>query len=98
MKRYTRSSFEVEAVQYELGKGIEDGMMPYTAVVTAGWVNAEHLIKVTQPDGMVVCPFIRSRRGLIFLREGDFVIKEQDQDRHVCGQDKFYKRYRPIEE
>ena len=98
MKEYKRSTFEVEAVEYELGKGIEDGMMPYTAVITAGWINAENLIQVTQKDGTVVCPFIQNRRGRIFLREGDYFITEKDQERHVCGKDKFFERYHLVEE
>lgn len=98
MKKYKRSSLEVEAVVYELGKGIEDGFMPWTSVVTNGWIKTENLIKVTREDGVVVCPFIQNRRGLIFLREGDYVIQEKDMERHVCGQDKFFDRFYPVEE
>lgn len=98
MKKYTRSSFEVEAEVYELGKGMEDGVMPWTSVVTTGWIRTENLIKVTNEDGTVVCPFIQNRRGLIFLREGDYIITEKDAERHVCGADKFFKRYHPVEE
>ena len=44
MKKYKRSSFEVEAVEYELGKGMEDGFMPWTSVVTTGWIKTDNLI------------------------------------------------------
>lgn len=98
MKKYMRSSFEVEAVKFELGKGMEDGVMPWTSVVTRAWVNTENLIKITREDGTVVCPFIRTRRGLIFLKDGDYIIIEKNKDRHVCGADKFFDRYQPIEE
>lgn len=93
MKKYTRSSFEVEAEQYELGKGIEDGFMPWSDVVTKSWIVTDNLIKVTREDGTVICPFIQNRRGLIFIREGDYIIKEKDDERHVCGSDKFAQRY-----
>ena len=39
MKKYMRCSLEVEAVKYELGKGLEDGFMPWTSVVTTGWIK-----------------------------------------------------------
>lgn len=98
MKKYMRSSLEVEAVKYELGKGLEDGFMPWTSVVTNGWIRSDNLIQITREDGVVVCPFVQNRRGLTFLREGDYIIVEKDMERHVCGQDKFFKRFQPVEE
>lgn len=98
MKKYKRNTFEVEAEPYEAGKGLEDGFMPWTSIVTNGWVSTEKLMKVTREDGTVVCPFIQNRRGMIFLREGDYIIMENDQERHVCGADKFRNRYELIEE
>ncbi len=95
--KYRRSSIEVEAAPYELDKGMEDGFMPWTSIVTNGWISTEKLIKITREDGVVVCPFIQNRRGMIFLREGDYIITENDQERHVCGKDKFHKRYQEIE-
>jgi len=97
MKKYKRNSFEVEAEAYEVGKGMEDGFMSWTSVLTTGWVSTDKLLKITREDGTVVCPFIQNRRGLIFLREGDYIIKEQDQERHVCGADKFAGRYLLVE-
>ena len=87
MKKYKRNTFEVEAVKYEVGKGIEDGFMPWTSILTNGWVSTDKLIKITREDGTVVCPFIQNRRGMIFLREGDYIITEQGLERHVCGAD-----------
>lgn len=98
MKKYTRNSFEVEAIAYEMGKGLEDGFMPWNSIVTTGWIRTDKLIQITREDGMVVCPFIQNRRGIIFLREGDYIITESDQERHACGGDKFFDRYHPIEE
>lgn len=96
MKRYQRSSIEVEAELYEQGKGMEDGYMPWSEVVTTGWIVTDKLVKITREDGVIVCPFIQNRRGLIFLREGDYIIKEMDDERHVCSSDKFAKRYHEI--
>ena len=94
--KYIRSSIEVEAAPYELDKGMEDGFMPWTSIVTNGWISTEKLIKITREDGTVVCPFIQNRRGMIFLREGDYIITEQGLERHVCGKDKFHKRYHEV--
>ena len=54
MKKYKRNTFEVEAVKYEVGKGIEDGFMPWTSILTNGWVSTDKLIKITREDGTVV--------------------------------------------
>lgn len=97
MKKYKRTSLEVQAVAYEVGKGMEDGFMPWSSVVTTGWIRTEHLIQVTREDGLVVCPFIQNRRGIIFLGEGDYIITEMDKERHVCGKDKFAERFEPLD-
>lgn len=96
--KYERASLIVDAQQYELNKGLEDGFELYTKVITNGWVSSDHLIQVTRPDGAVVCPFIQNRRGIVFIREGDYIITEGDNERHVCGSDKFAQRFRRIEE
>ena len=98
MEKYRRKPLEVDAIAYELGKGMEDGFMPWTSVVTNVWTVTENLIKFTREDGVVVCPFIRNRRGLVVLREGDYIVTEKDMERHVCGKDKFFQRYSPAEE
>lgn len=97
-KKYERASLIVTAEQYELDKGLEDGFELYTKVVTNGWISADGLFKCTRPDGSVVCPFIQNRRGVIFIREGDYIITENDHERHVCGADKFFKRFTPVED
>jgi len=96
-QKYKRVSFDVEAVRYELGKDLEDGFESWTKVVTNGWISTEGLIKVTKEDGRVVCPFIKNRRGVIFIREGDYIIYEEGGERHCCGKDKFSTRYLQIE-
>lgn len=95
--KYLRSSLEVDVVKYEIDKGLEDGFELWTKIVTNGWISANNIIKITRKDGTVVCPFIRNRRGIIFIREGDYIISESDGERHVCGEDKFNRRYKVIE-
>lgn len=97
-KKYERASLIVTAEQYELDKGLEDGFELYTKVITNGWISTDGLFKLTRPDGSVVCPFIQNRRGVIFIREGDYIITENDHERHVCGADKFFKRFTPVED
>lgn len=93
-----RSAIEADVYKYELGKGMEDGFEPFADVVTKGWIVTDFLIKVTRPDGMVVCPYIKHRRGRTFIGEGDYVIIDEDGTKHVCGSDKIFKRYTPIKE
>ncbi len=97
-KKYERASLIVSAEQYQINKGMEDGFELYTKVITNGWITSDNLIQITRPDGSIVCPFIQNRRGLIFIREGDYIITEGDNERHVCGADKFHKRFKFIEE
>lgn len=91
-----RASFMVEAEKYEIGKGMEDGFELWTKVITNGWVVADGLIKITKEDGRIVCPFIQNRRGVIFIREGDYIIYEESGERHCCGEDKFHIRFQPV--
>jgi hypothetical protein len=96
-KKYKRADFEVEAVQYQLGQGLEDGFESWTKVVTNGWIVSEGLIQVER-EGRVLCPFIHSRRGITFIKEGDYIIFESNGERHCCGGDKFQERYLPIDD
>lgn len=96
MERYLRASLEVEAKKYEPDQNMEDGFELFSKVITNGWIVSDGLIQITRPDGSVVCPFIQNRRGVIFLRHGDYIIYEQGGERHVCGADKFSQRFKPL--
>ncbi|WP_310601895.1 hypothetical protein [Anaerosporobacter sp.] len=96
--RYLRSSLPVTAVQFELDKGLEDGFELWSKIVVNGWIKTDKLIKVTRADGTVVCPYIDTRRGRSFIKNGDYIITEDTGDKIVCGEDKFSERYKLIEE
>ena len=81
MKEYKRVSLTVTAAQYEIGKGMEDGFRLYSQVITN--------------DGLVTDGLIQINRGLVFIREGDYIICENNE-KHVCGKDKFPIRYEEI--
>lgn len=98
MKKYERTPFTVEAVKYEPDKGLEDGFSLWTEVITDGWTVTDGLVKVTNSMGQIVCPFIKNRRGVIFIREGDYIVYEEGGERHCCGGDKFTDRYHEITE
>lgn len=95
-KKCQRVSLNVEAEKYESGKGLEDGFKPFAEVITHGWIISEGLIKITNEQGIVVCPFIENRRGIIFIREGDYIIYEESGERHCCGGDKFTERFQEV--
>ena len=88
-----RTALEADVVKYEVGKGIEDGFEEWVKIVTQGWVVTDMLIKTTKPDGTIVCPYIRTRRGCTFIAEGDYVVIDSDGTKHVCGEDKVWNRY-----
>lgn len=92
-----RTSLPVEAVQYQLGQGLEDGFELWSKMVVNGWIKTDDLIAITRTDGTVVCPYINTRRGRSFIKIGDYIITEEAGDRIVCGEDKFSERYDVIE-
>ena len=96
MKRYQRIPLEVTAEEYAPGKGIEDGFDLYSNVITHGGLVLDGLVKITREDGTIVCPYVRNRRGLVFIKEGDYIICEEGREKHVCGGDKFHQRFKPI--
>lgn len=96
--RCKRTPIEAEAVQYEIGQGMEDGFELWADVVTSGWIVTDYLVKITRKDGSIVCPYIEHRRGRTFIGEGDYIIREDDGTKHVCGEDKFSYRFERVEE
>lgn len=91
--KYKRRSLEVEAEQYQIGKGMEDGVERWSDVVTKGWIVTDSLVKIKKDSGEVVCPYISHRRGRTFISEGDYIITEEDGTKHVCGEDKMNSRF-----
>ncbi len=92
-----RAAMEASVEKYEIGQGMEDGFEPWFDVVTKGWIVTDSLVKIKKENGVIVCPYIMNKRGKTFIEEGDYLIRDADGTRHVCGQDKVFKRYKPIE-
>ena len=97
MKKYTRVPLEVTAVKYEIGKGMEDGFRLLSQVVTNDGLNTEKIVKITREDGSIVCPYVQNRRGLVFIRENDYIICEDGNEKHVCGEDRYPERFKTVE-
>ncbi len=93
----TRVPLEADVEKYETGKGLEDGFEPLSDVITKGWIVTDALVKVKRDNGTIVCPYVMHRRGRTFIAEGDYVITDADGTKHVCGEDKIFKRYRKAE-
>ena len=93
-----RVAFSADVEKYELGKGIEDGFELFSEIVTREWIVTDSLIKIEREDGYIVCPFILNRRGREFIGVNDYIIVDEDGTKHVCGADKIWKRYEPVEE
>lgn len=92
-----RTPIEAEAIQYEVGKGLEDGFELLVDVIIKGWIVTDFLVKITRENGDIVCPYITHRRGRTFIGEGDYIILEADGTKHVCGADKIWKRFEKTE-
>ena len=96
--RCYRIGLYADVYEYEPGKGMEDGFEPYHNVVMKGRSVTDNLVKITREDGVMVCPYIKHRRGRTFINEGDYIIIEEDGSKHACGKDKIFKRYQKVEE
>lgn len=93
-----RIALEADVVKYEPGNSLEDGFELWADVVTKGWIVTDFLVKLKREDGSIVCPYILTRRGRIFIGEGDYIIIDADGTKHVCGENKIWKRYEKLEE
>lgn len=100
MEKYRRVPLEVTAAKYVPDQNMEDGFRLYSQIVTIDGIVTDNMIKIERSNGTIVCPFVSNRRGLVFIREGDYIICEKDEkgnvEKHVCGEDKFHKRYEKI--
>ena len=92
-----RTPMAAEVVKYEQGMGLEDGYELWSDIVTKIWIITDSLVKVTKPDGSILCPYISHRRGRTFINEDDYIIIDHDGTKHVCGADKIFSRYEPID-
>lgn len=88
-----RKPLEVDVVLYELDKGIEDGFEAWADIITHSCINTQRLVKVQREDGTIVCPYIENRRGRSYIQDGDYIITEEDGNRHVCNQASFQTRF-----
>lgn len=93
-----RISLTSTVEKYEPGKGMEDGFEQWTKIVTQGWIVTDFLVKLPQDNGVIMCPYIKNRRGYTFIGEGDYIITDADGSRHVCGEDKIWHRYEKVED
>lgn len=92
-----RTALECEVVKYETDKNLEDGFELFSDVVTKGWIIVEHILKVTFPDGRIMCPYISHRRGKTFINLNDYIVLDSDGTKHVCGEDKVWHRFEKLE-
>lgn len=92
-----RTPLEADVYKFEFGKGYEDGYELLADVVTKIWIVTDFLLKVENERGDIECPYIEHRRGRTFIEEGDYIIVDSDGTKHVCGADKIFSRYKPLD-
>lgn len=91
-----RVPLEAEVNKWEPGKGLEDGHESYSSVITHITIGPDNLV-TEEIDGKVVIPYVKHRRGRTYIQEGDYIIQDADGTKHVCGGDKIFNRYEPVE-
>ena len=91
-----RTALTANVEKYEIGQGLEDGFELWSDVVTKGWIETENLVKIEREDGTMVCPYLKTRRGRIFIGVRDYIIQDEDGTKHVCGEDKIWSRYERV--
>lgn len=93
-----RTALEADVFKFEFGKGYEDGYELWADVITKGWIVTDSLLKVKNEKNEIECPYITHRRGRTFIGVNDYIIIDSDGTKHVCGEDKIFNRYAPIED
>lgn len=93
-----RAAMDSEVVKYELGQGLEDGFERLSDIVIKGWIITDNLVETEGEGGDIICPYISHRRGRTFINVGDYIVIDADGTKHVCGGDKIFQRYIPLEE
>lgn len=93
--RCVRTPIEAEVIKYEKNLSLEDGYELYSNVITTNNVDCNNVIQVER-EGKVICPYISTRRGRTYIKEGDYIIIEADGTKLVCGGDKVSSRYQKI--
>lgn len=96
--KYRRTALLADVKKYEYGIGMEDGFEFWADVVTREWIVTDFLVKVTREDGSIMCPYVSTRRGKVFIGEDDYIVIDEDGTKLVCGADKIWSRYEKIEE
>ncbi len=97
--RCRRVPLEAEVLQYEVGRGMEDGFTLWADLITAqGFIITNNILKITKDDGSIVCPYVAHHRGRTYINKGDYIITDEDGTKHVCGEDKIFERYEKIED
>ncbi len=91
-----RVNLIADVFKFEFGKGYEDGYELWSDIVTSGWIITDHLIKVTRENGSIECPYISHSRGRTFIGQNDYIIIDSDGTKHVCGAEKVFTRYQPL--
>ena len=91
-----RTALTANVEKSEVGQGLEDGFELWSDAVTKGWIETENLVKIEREDGAVVCPYVKTGRGRIFIGVGDYLIEDEDGTKHVCGEDKIWSRYERV--
>ncbi len=91
-----RTPMKVDVVKYEQYSSLEDGFELYSDVITKNNVDSRDLVQVER-GGMIVCPYITNRRGRTFIKEGDYIVFEEDGTKLVCGEDKVFSRYAELD-
>lgn len=91
-----RTPLQAEVIKYVQHASMEDGFELYSEVITKNNVDCKNLV-LEERDNQILCPYISTRRGRTFIKEGDYIIIEEDGTKLVCGGDKVEARYSKIE-
>lgn len=84
-----------EAVVKLYEVGMEDGFATVADVVTNAHIFSEDIIEI-EKDGVMVCPYIKQKRGRTFIQKGDYVVFEADGRKHVVSEANLWNRFEKI--
>jgi hypothetical protein len=97
--RFRKRPIVVDAVQYELGKGLEDAWGYRHSSGTLGMVWTGHPVRPAMPDPRIhgpLVPVILTKEGAMEISPGDWIITGVEGERYPCKPSIFAATYEAV--
>ena len=98
---FRKKPIVIQAVKYEVGKGIEDAWGYRTSLGQLGMVWTGEPVRPAMPDPKIhgpLIPVILTKEGAMEISSGDWIITGIAGERYPCKPDIFEATYETVDE